>query len=98
MTDLLIKAQNNKKQIKICHDFMIVKSSQEQSRLDASQAFYHSMSNLEKLFRRIGKSHRVGFHTGVVNGVPYNDIYMMPIGCILRESATTTLTSAGLTW
>jgi len=95
---LLIKAdiplgtwcdRNNKKQIKICYDFMIVKSTQDQSRLDALKTFYNATSqvpNLEKLYFGTGKSYRDGFHSGVVNGVRYLNIYLKPVGKTVSPS------------
>jgi hypothetical protein len=78
---------------------MIVKSTQDQSRLDALKTFYSSTSevpNLEKLLRGTGRSPPDGFRTGVVDGVRYVDIYLNPVGKNVSPSNPTELRTAML--
>ena len=71
------------KQIKICYDHMIVKSTQDEERLHQMKEFYRATAevvNLEHLYLGTGKTHPDGFHAGSVNGVGYLEIYLKPVG------------------
>ena len=71
------------KQIKICYDHMIVKSTQDEVRLLQMKEFYRATAevvNLEHLYLGTGKTHPDGFHAGSANGVGYLEIYLKPVG------------------
>lgn len=78
-----IQRAQTHKQIKICHEYMIVKSTQDEDRLLGMEDFYRAtaeVANLEHLYLDTGKTPRDGFKWGSVNGVRYLEIYLSPVG------------------
>ena len=76
----IIRAQSDK-HIKICSDYVIVRSFQPKPRRRQMRNFYLATSevvNLEHLY--LGKNHPDGFRDGMVNGSAYLDIYLRPLG------------------
>jgi hypothetical protein len=90
------RAQDHK-QIKICYDYVIVKSTQDEARLNQLKEFYKATSevvNLEHLFLGSGKTHPDGFHAGSAGGVAYLEIYLKPVGKTVVPASPTELRTA----
>jgi hypothetical protein len=69
------------KMIKICYDYVIVKSTETEERLAETRLFYNATAEvifLEHLY--LDKKHHDGFYEGSNNGVKYLNIYLKPFG------------------
>mmetsp|Transcript_26666 Transcript_26666/g.38124 ORF Transcript_26666/g.38124 Transcript_26666/m.38124 type:complete len:391 (+) Transcript_26666:481-1653(+) len=81
------------KQIKICNDFMIVKSTQDESRLLQMKEFYKATAevvNLEHLY--LDKTHPDGFRAGETNGCL--EIFLKPVGKTVLPNSPVQLKTA----
>jgi hypothetical protein len=84
----------SEKQIKICHDYMIVKSSNpDEDRLRDMKVFYKATAevvNLEHLYLSTGKNHPDGFR----ESQKYMEIYLKPVGRTVFPTSPLQLKSA----
>lgn len=76
------------KLVKICYDYVIVKSTESEDRLNETKSFYRATAEvpyLEHLY--LDKNHADGFFEGRNSGVRYLYIYLKPFGqTIIPES------------
>jgi len=78
-------ARQNKKEINLHNDYVIIKSAQDEVRLAQLKEFYQVTSdanvmNLEYLYRGHGKLHQDGFEHSSAKGISSLKIYLKPKG------------------